>query len=192
LSGPEDVQGHPADETGLKPDSVADTATASRPPRISLETEVQRFAESLLRQHANRVKRRPKAFKRRVLVLIALQLPPYPKPSGRPQQSRIAKAAEMYAKQQREIAEGRRDRVNWNPIANRCIVGYRRIRSVPSRQAAVRRLRDAVYRRRRSHRNAKPAVCRGKFGENGGSVSAVCFGGARFASNVMYYIRRAQ
>ena len=172
MSHPEDVQGHLADETGLKPESGAGAAAALRRPRVSLETEIQRFAEDLLRQFAKRVKRRPKAFKRRVLALIALQLPPYPKPSGRPQQSRITKAAEMYAKQLREIAEGRRDRVNWNPIANRCIAGYRRIRSLPSRQAAVRRLRDAVYRRRRSHRIDKPAVCRGKSGEDGGSAPA--------------------
>ena len=33
--------------------------------------------------------------------------------------------------------EGRRDLVNWNPIANHRIAGYGRIRSVPSRQAAV-------------------------------------------------------
>jgi hypothetical protein len=135
-----------------------------------LETEVQRFAENLLLRYAKRVKRRPKAFKRRVLALIALQLPPYPKPSGRPQQSRITKAAEMYAKQLREIAEGRRDRVNWNPIANRCIAGYRRIRSLPSLQAAVRRLRDAVYRRRRSHRKEKPTVCNGNLGKDGAAA----------------------
>ena len=124
-------------------------AVANHPRRVSLESEVQRFVEALRRQYAGRAQRRPKAFKRRVLSLIAVQLPPYPKPSGRPQQSRITKAAEMYAKQQREIAAGRRDCVSWNPIANRCIAGYRKIHSVPWRQAELRRLRDAVYRRQR-------------------------------------------
>lgn len=156
MSTSDDVQGRPANETGPEPDSTARTA-AARPLRISLETEVQRFAESLLRQYANRVKRRPKAFKRRVLALIGLHLPPYPKPSGRPQQSRITRAAEMYTKQQHEIKEGRRERANWNPIANRCIAGYRRISSAPRRQAELRRLRDAVYRRQRLHRKDKPA-----------------------------------
>lgn len=162
LSAPEDIHGLPADETGptasasRASDSGAETAPSSRAPRISLEAEVQRFAEDLLRRYPNRVKRRPQAFKRRVLALIGLHLPPLPKPSGRPQQPRITRAAAMYSGQQREIAQGRRERINWNPIATRCIAGYRRIRSEASRQAELRRLRDAVYRRLGGTRKIRP------------------------------------
>ena len=133
LSGPEDVQAHPLEATRL---------------RSSLAADVQRFVDNLLTGHANRVNRRPKAFKKRVLALVGQRLPPYPRPSGRPQQPWITKAAAMYADQLRDIRQGGRKRVNWNPIANACIPGFPKIRSAYRRRAELDKLRDAVYRRR--------------------------------------------
>jgi len=139
LSSREDIQEQLAVETRLEPPSN------SRPP--SLPGDVQRFVDALLQGHANRFKRRPKAFKKRVLALVGQRLPPYPKPAGRPQQPWITKAAEMYADQRREIKRGGRKRVNWSPIATACIQGFRKIRSEYKRRAELDKLRDAVYRR---------------------------------------------
>jgi hypothetical protein len=118
-------------------------------PRVSLESEVQRLAEALLEAHADRIKHRPKAFKSRVLALVRLHLPPHPKPSGRPRQPRITKAAAIYADQLRETKRGVRKRINWNPIAAACISGFSNIRSELRRRAELDKLRDAVYRRLR-------------------------------------------
>ncbi len=123
--------------------------------RLSLEMIIRRFAAELSQLFANRIERRPKAFKRRVVDLIGMALPPYPKPSGRPRQARITKATAMYVRQRGEKVEGHRKRINWNPIANSCLAGYRKIRSLAKRQAEIRRLRNSVYARLRSLAGSK-------------------------------------
>jgi hypothetical protein len=119
-------------------------------PSVSLETAVRQFAERLIRDYGNRARTRPKALKGRVLALIRLHLPPYPKPSGRPQKRRITKATEMYTQQCLEVKRGQRERISWYPIAKSCIPGFRRIRSDYKRRAEMKRLRDSVYRRLRA------------------------------------------
>lgn len=122
--------------------------------RISLEAEVSRFTERLLSRFQKRIQRRPLSFKNRVQALIRLGLPPYPKPSGRPQEDRITKAAALYLQQQQEIKNGTRKRANWNPIAKQCIRGFHRIRSPHKRHCEIKRLRDAVYARIRTAKRA--------------------------------------
>lgn len=139
MSGPEDVQHHLGRQARLE------SPTRSR---SSLVADVQRFVDGLLQEHANRIKRRSSAFKKRVLALVGQRLPPYPKPSGRPQKPWITKAAEMYADQRREMKRGERKKVNWNPIAHACIHDFAKIRSAYKRRAEIDKLRDAVYRRR--------------------------------------------
>ena len=117
--------------------------------KASLETDVRQFSDHLLRRYVTRIKRRRNAFKSRVLALVRLNLPPYPKPRGRPRQLRVTRAAEMYAKQLREKDEGTRKHITWQPIARRCIAGFAKIRSDTLRRAEIGRLRDAVYARRR-------------------------------------------
>jgi hypothetical protein len=117
--------------------------------KASLEADARQFSDDLLRRYGTRIKRRPKAFKSRVLALIRLNLPPYPKPRGRPRQLRVTRAAEMYAKQLRERDAGTRKQITWQPIARRCVAGFAKIRSAALRRAEIGRLRDAVYARRR-------------------------------------------
>jgi hypothetical protein len=117
------------------------------PSPASLAKWVREFTEALKREFSRRMVRRSKAFKRRVLALVAVNLPPYPKPTGRPRQPRITEAATMYAAQLREVQQGMRKAVNWRPIAQRCIPGYNAIRSNDTRRAALDRLRDSVYAR---------------------------------------------
>jgi hypothetical protein len=62
----------------------------------------------------------------------------------------------MYANQRREIRSGDRKRIDWNPIAQRCIFQYAKIRSLYQRRVELDRLRDAVYRRQRRLPREKP------------------------------------
>ena len=116
----------------------------------SLEAAVARFTEELTSDFETRIRRRAKVFKNRVLKLVSRQLPPYPRPTGRPQQQRITRAAEIYLRQCAEIERGTRKRVTWSPIALRCIPRFRKIRSEYKRRAEIKRLRDSVYRRIRA------------------------------------------
>ena len=151
------IQGRPRDETRLTgPTSQSlDALAGEAPPRVSLETAVRRFTETLNRDYANRIKRRPEAFRSRVIALVRLNLPPHPKPSGRPQQPRITRAVEMYATQLLEKQRGSRKRINWNAIAKNCIPGYVKIRSEYKRRVEIDRLRDGVYGRRRLGKRKK-------------------------------------
>lgn len=115
----------------------------------SLPKRVRDFTEALKRDFSHRIAQRPKAFKRRLLALVAVNLPPYPKPTGRPREPHITEAASMYATQLREVEREARKHVNWGPIAQRCIPGYNAIRSKDTRRAALDRLRDSVYARSR-------------------------------------------
>jgi hypothetical protein len=124
----------------------------------SLPKRIREFTETLKREFSHRILRRSKAFKRRVLTLISVNLPPYPKPTGRPRQPHVTEAVNMYAAQCREVGQGALKRVNWRPIAQRCIPGYNSIRSNDTRRVALNRLRDSVYarsRRRTTHHNRK-------------------------------------
>ena len=121
-----------------------------------LESDVEQFVGSLQFKYASRIKRRPKPFKKRVLALVKLYLPPQPKRSGRPRHARITKAAEMYAHQLQEIDRGSREQINWGPIAQSCIPGFDILRKL-QRGAELNKLRDAVYARRRwSKRKNRP------------------------------------
>jgi len=165
LSGPEDVQDlRPRDggfETVAPPDTDqgGEVLSLSRPTASadSLEADIERFTEGLRRKYPSRIARRPKAFKSRVVSLVKQNLPPHPKPSGRPKNLRVTRAAEMYAEQLREMKRGRRKRVNWIPIAKACIAGFDQIRSEYARRRKLDTLRDAVYARRRARKSKKPS-----------------------------------
>jgi len=113
-----------------------------------LSHDVDAFIEQLTRKYAKRLSNRPQAFKKRVLRLIAFQLPPRPRPAGRPQQARISLAASLYQQQCEEVRqEMKPHQVNWLPIAQQCIPGFRRIKDGPRRRTAIQTLRNSVYAR---------------------------------------------
>jgi hypothetical protein len=115
-----------------------------------LEADIVQFAESLRVKWAKRMDKRQKAFKARVISLIRVHLPPFPKPSGRPMQDYITRATEMFAGQQREIEAGHQLKINWLPIAAICIPGFAKIRSAATRKEVIGRLQSSVYARWRA------------------------------------------
>jgi len=122
-----------------------------RPKRVSptdpLNRMVKRFVAELRQEYPDRFKRRAKPFKERVLSLIRLHLPPYPKPGGRPPKPSITKAAEMYKQQQREWKGRKPFKANWLPIARECVPGFRNIRTAARRRTVLGKLRNSVYAR---------------------------------------------
>lgn len=128
-----------------KPEEAASGRRAHR--ARSLRVNVKSFVDLLFSEYPDRIKRRPKAFKRRIIALFKVHLPPYRKPAGRRQQQRVTMAASMYASQLSEMREGRRSEVTWAPIAARCIPGFAAIKTEYRRRVEIKRLRDSVYRR---------------------------------------------
>jgi hypothetical protein len=98
--------------TALSCANAVPALTASLPKRV------REFTQELKRDFPHRIAQRSKAFKRRVLALVAVNLPPYPKPTGRPRQPHITEAANMYAAQLREVKDGARKEVNCKRQAN--------------------------------------------------------------------------
>ena len=115
-------------------------------PRTGLSADVEQFVSLLKSKYPNRIRNRPQAFKKRLLRLIAAKLPPYPKPAGRPPQSSISRAADLYQEQLAGMAQGKRKDVNWLPIAQACIPHFRRLNGY-RRKDAIRTLRNSVYAR---------------------------------------------
>lgn len=115
-------------------------------PRAGLSADVEQFVSLLKSKYPNRIRNRPQAFKKRLLRLIAAKLPPYPKPAGRPPQSSISRAADLYQEQLAGMAQGKRKDVNWLPIAQACIPHFRRLNGY-RRKDAIRTLRNSVYAR---------------------------------------------
>jgi hypothetical protein len=118
-------------------------------PTGALNAEIRSIAAGLIAKYPARINRSPKAFKKRILALLSNHLPPYPKPSGRKRLKPITRASELHERQRREVHEGKRDKVNWLPIAKQCIPGFANIRSDARRQCEIRRLQDAVHKRER-------------------------------------------
>ena len=144
-------------------------ASAPQPdaPRRSLAADVQRIIADLKANYADRIARRPKPFKARLMRLIDCQLPPYPRAGGRPQSPLISHAVELFKAQRRTVKEGNQKGVNWHIIALECIPGYRKFRSGVHRRDVLNKLRSSVYARlkrtnkrklRLSHEN-NPTVC---------------------------------
>jgi hypothetical protein len=128
--------------------------------RKTLENVVDAFVAELRQEFPSRMKARPAAFKKRLINLIRLKVPPRPKPGGRPRQSWITRAVEMYLKQRRLQRETGKP-VNWTRIAEACIPGFRKIRSIVRRRYEIDKLRDAVYARLRLRKTKK----RRRFGQ---------------------------
>src|SRR5882762_2394260 len=63
---------------------------------IALDVRAKRFSEDLKKYFSAWIKRSPRAFKKRVLSRVASQLPPYPRPAGRPRSDNITKAVNLY------------------------------------------------------------------------------------------------
>ena len=130
----------------LRKEIAGNNEAAGELPGTSLSDDVDAFIATLKEKYADRVQHRPQAFKNRLLTLIAARLPPYPKPAGRPRQSRVSHAAEMYREQLAEMAKGNRQEVNWLPVARVCIPHFQRLNSY-RRKDAIRTLRNSVYAR---------------------------------------------
>ena len=146
----------PATITACFP-AVAILASASRPEptRRSLAADLARFIGELKARYPDRLTRRPRAFKARLMRLIDHQLPPYPRAGGRPRSALITRAAEMYKTQRQAVLEGKQRGVNWNTIALECITGYRQFRSDVHRRDVLNKLRNSVYARLRRKRTNK-------------------------------------
>jgi hypothetical protein len=120
-------------------------------PRNLAKDMLQILGELKLK-YATRIRSRPKAFKRRVMNLVRLLLPPIPRKRGRPQKANITRAANEFVRQQNEIEVGKRQVHNWEAIANTS-AGFRHLRSEYARRAELRKLQTAVYAR--LHRRKK-------------------------------------
>ena len=149
------VFGNPQPDTtsnNLLPKPLASSPALLRPEAsiesaLSLETLVADFVTALAERFPTRIRRRPKALKRRVLSLVALYLPPHRRRAGRRPQSNITKAVKLYQEQLRQMEAGIRKAVNWLTIARQCVPHYAEIRSNYRRMAITDRLRNAVYSR---------------------------------------------
>jgi hypothetical protein len=133
-------------------------------PAGTLDQDVRAFTALLMQKYPERIRLRPKPMKKRVLSLLNHHLPPYPGPLGRPQESRISKALNLYRDQQDQrsaVREGKREKVDWVPIAECCIPGFGKIRSKDRRRAEVVRLRNSAYARlKREKRKKEKDLCR--------------------------------
>ena len=125
-------------------------AEVSRHPD-RLSARIDEFCRELLADFAPRVKRQPRGFRARVLAQIAKRLPPFKKSPGRPKSNRVTLAAIFYQAQRLEVTEKRRVRIDWVAIARESDPSFARIKSDYYRRVALKRLRDAVYVRVRSH-----------------------------------------
>ena len=108
---------------------------------------MEQFIGELKARYPNRARHRPKAFKARVLHLVARQLPPFSQPTGRPRDARITRAVELFKAQGRQRNTEERTRIDWKAIALECIPGFAKIRSDYCRRAALGNLRNSVYAR---------------------------------------------
>jgi hypothetical protein len=129
---------------------------------IALDRQASEFAETLKREFCRWVKRSPRAFKKRVVSLIASHSPPYPGPGGRHRFPHITQAAKRYRDQLREVREKAKAKVAWISIARECIPGFGKM-PYYARTHRLDRLRNAVYARlkreregRRQRRSARP------------------------------------
>jgi hypothetical protein len=111
---------------------------------LNLADDVDTFIALLKHKYPQRIKTRPNAFKQRVLRLIAVRLPPYPRPAGRPRQPLVSRATDLYRRQRKEVRQGNLRDVNWLPTARECIPGFNRATHY-RRLALIRNLRNAVY-----------------------------------------------
>ena len=109
--------------------------------RITLESLVAEFVQKVERLFPDRLARRPKPLKKRLLRLIDVGLPPFRRPPGRPKSDRITRAAEIF------VAQRNRGTIDWQLIAQECSPGYAHIKSEYRRRVVLDRLRNAVYAR---------------------------------------------
>ena len=121
---------------------------------IALERQASEFAETLKREFCRWVKRSPRAFKKRVVSLVASHLPPYPGPGGRHGFPHITQALKMYRDQLRQKREKSRAKVAWVPIARECIPRFEKM-PYYARTHRLNALRNSVYARWKRERKAK-------------------------------------
>ena len=119
------------------------------PGRDTLAADVAAFASQLLEKYDQRFRRRPVPIKKRILKLLAAQLPPYPRPAGRKPSENVSRACRLYADQQREVRDGGRQSVDWVGIARECSPAFATARSHTRRTELLRRLQSAVYARQK-------------------------------------------
>lgn len=108
--------------------------------RHNLEKIIRVFAFRLRRDFAEELKSDPRAFKRRCVHLLKVELPPGP---GRPCGQSVTLALTM-----------RDQGKEWSKIYPLCIEGYESL-SPESRQLAQRQLRDSCRARRKPRKRKK-------------------------------------
>jgi len=111
-----------------------------------LDADVQRFIDLLKEKYPTRVKHRSQAFKQRVLGLVRVKLPPYPKPKGRPPGHHLAQGARAYLKRRQEKSGGRLTRAEWKEIAQAHHPVYRSAKSNWRRESLLRTYQNSVYK----------------------------------------------
>jgi hypothetical protein len=112
-----------------------------------LEGTLSEFIGVLQQRFPERFAHRPGALKKRVQSLIKTKMPPLRRQGGRPQQPYITRATELYQSQQRDVAAGRREGLNWVAIALEVMPGFAAIKHPYKRTIMLHRLRGAVYAR---------------------------------------------
>jgi hypothetical protein len=128
-----------------------------------LEDDVRLFVEQLLARYPQRAQHRARAFKKRIVSLLSVQLPPYPRRPGRKETKPISRAAELYLGQRREIREGRRQKVNWGLIAQQCVKDFAKILSEDRRARVLTRLRNSTHARLKRMRGRRQRSRRRSF-----------------------------
>ena len=139
--------------TERNPDPAARETAPQRddlgPGKDTLAADVAALASQLLEKYAQRFRRRPVPIKKRILKILATQLPPYPRPAGRKPSENVTRASRLYAEQQREVRDGVRQSVDWLGIARECSPAFATARSHTRRTELLRRLQSAVYARQK-------------------------------------------
>jgi len=126
-------------ESPLQETPLSRTAGSAASGSRALRDSVKRFAAGIQKKHGLLDRKTADRLCRRLRYLIT----PRPR-KGRPPEERITQATEMFERQRRK-ANG--CRVDWNQIAQCCIPGYGRFRSMYRRRAELRKLQNAVYAR---------------------------------------------
>lgn len=124
--------------------------------RATLRATLEEFVKTVQDRFPERARRRPAALKKGVMLFLRALMPPHAKPCGRPRQRRITEAVEDFRAQQREIAAGRQEKVDWRRIALERVPGFSGMNQY-RRRAELVRLRAAVHARLRRKRQTKRA-----------------------------------
>jgi hypothetical protein len=114
--------------------------------RPQLDAAVRRCITDLRREFREPRLAHPLHFRDLVLRLVHHRLTPPRQLGGARRAAHITTAYGLWRAQQREIRRGGRKRVNWHPIALRCIPDFGALDKL-KRSKLLQRLRNGVYNR---------------------------------------------